>query len=717
MKKIKLLPVCLLLLFALAQAQKKPAQKKDQPSMEEMMKQLQKEMEADPEMKKAMEEMGMMDMLKQVEKTTKAPGVKNVDMKAVAAADINKIPSKPSTLPIPPTPASKEQLKTYLKPFMQSTDAAIKPEHKSAITAHLNKGKETGVIAMAYLTQRELDKALYLLLNACIANPDDYASLNNLGAFMTMSGYAHKSLPILQYMQKQFPKSPTLLNNLGQAWLSLGYLDKAEKFLIDALKEDKKQTQATYSLAVVAKHQGNKTKCIDYVKQTIENGGSTPDALGMLASEAQETDFAKLLRPGYERYYKKDHAITKRFRLPPVPASYAEALTTYVEVETFFQNMDETTNEAQVRGQEMSQALQQQRLQIQQSQNNELIAMMKNPGDIGALQKHYLKYNHPLHAQAHFMLSSIYNPAFSTSYPARMQREEEKLADGEKKLLKSLEGLQKQRSALLKEAGKLEGGEGRGEEEEQIQRLFDQACEIQRDYESQFLSGKATLANQYVHNMEDLLNQKLQEEIFWLLIRGYPADPTASVYIAYTSYLSGINGLKKVYPHVFELTPPCGEKGADYIDIDRKLQQWEADHCQVSWGFDVKVFKGKLDCSGMKMQVNYGFASVEYGQTQDPATWETSSHTISTEVGAKKEFEVGKTLTGEVGGSVKTTVTIDKGGNISEITVGGSVGAGISGPVGSARVELGSAEVSLSSGFNSSGPSVNPLSTSFLRGK
>src|SRR5690606_4201269 len=114
-------------------------------SMEEMMKQLQKEMEADPEMKKAMEENGVMDMLKQVEKTTKAAGVKNVDINAMAVADINKIPAKPSSLPIHPTPVSKEQLKTYLQPFMQSTDAAIKPEHRSTITAHLNKGKETGV--------------------------------------------------------------------------------------------------------------------------------------------------------------------------------------------------------------------------------------------------------------------------------------------------------------------------------------------------------------------------------------------------------------------------------------------------------------------------------------------------------------------------------------------------------------------------------------------
>ncbi len=716
MKKITLLPVCLILFVALAQAQKKPAQKKDQPSMEEMMKQLQKEMEADPEKKKAMEENGVMDMLKQVEKTTKAAGVKNVDINAMAVADINKIPAKPSSLPIHPTPVSKEQLKTYLQPFMQSTDAAIKPEHRSAITAHLNKGKETGVIAMAYLTQRELDKALYLLLNACIANPDDYASLNNLGAFMTMSGYAHKSLPLLHYVQKQFPQSATLLNNLGQAWLSLGYLDKAEKFLKDALKADKKQTQASYSLAVMAKHQGNKAKCVEYVKQTIENGGSTPDALGMLASEAQGTDFAKLLRPRYERYYKKDHAIIKRFRLPPVPASYGEALNSYEEVETFFQNLDETTNEALVRGEELSLALQQQRQQIQKSQNNELTAMMKNPGDPGALQRHYIKYNHPLQTQAHFMLSSISNPAFSTSYAARMQREEENMANGEKKLIKSLEGLQQQRSALLQAASKLEGGEGRGEEEEQIQRLLDQACEIQRDYESQFLSGKATLANQYLHNMEDLLNQKLQEEIFWLLIVGYPADPTASVFTAYTSYLSGINRLKNIYPNVFELTPPCGEKGPGYIDIVRKLQQWEADHCQVSWGFDVGAFKGNFNCNGMKMQMNFGVASIEYGQTQDPATWETSSHTISTEVGAKKEFEVGKTLTGEVGGSVKTTVTIDKGGHISEVTVGGSVGAGISGPIGSAGVELGSAEITLSGGFNSSGPSVNPISSSFLRG-
>ncbi|HRQ50579.1 MAG TPA: hypothetical protein PLR74_08595, partial [Agriterribacter sp.] len=164
-----------------------------------------------------------------------------------------------------------------------------------------------------------------LLLNACLTDQEDYASMNNLGAFLTISGYAHKSLPLLQYVQKHFPQSPTLLNNLGQAWLSLGYLDKADKFLKEALKEDKSQTHASYSLAVMAKHQGNKAKCIDYVKQTIENGGNTTEALNMLMNEDPGADITAMIRAKYKPYYKKDHAITKRFRVPPIPGSYAQA--------------------------------------------------------------------------------------------------------------------------------------------------------------------------------------------------------------------------------------------------------------------------------------------------------------------------------------------------------------------------------------------------------
>jgi len=621
MKKFTLLLVSFLVFAALAQAQKKPVKKNEAGSMEEQMKELKKQMESmDPEERKIMEEMGMFDLLNQVEKTTQEAEKMGVDINAMAAADPQKIPAKPSGLPIPTTPVSKEQLKAYLQPLMQSTDAAIKPGHKAEIAKHLNKGKETGEIAMGYFINKELDKALYLLLNACLTDAEDYVSLNNLGAFMTISGYAHKSLPILQYVQKQFPQTPpTLLNNLGQAWLSLGYVDNAEKFLKDALKADSTQTQASFSLAVVAKHQGNTAKCIDYIKQTIENGGSTPDAISMLANEDPGADMLESIRGGYKVYYNKSHAITKRFRAPAVPGTYGAAVASYNEVETFFQDLHHTSNEAAVIAAQMTEELEQQRAKIYQAQNRDLANLMKNPGDQGALLRHHLKYNHPLKAVATLMMASMYNSAYSTSFEARLRREEDNRVQKDKQLLESLAGIEKSRAAILREAGKLEGGEN-GDEELKLEQMYSRACALEQDYQNQLLAGRAAIANQYVHNMEDLLNQKLQEEIFWLLIAGYPADPTASVYQAYASYLKGINGLKKVYPDAPLLAPPCKEDALKFSPIKGKLQQWEADHCNVSWGFDVKVFKGKFDCIGMKMQINYGPGSVEYGVTQNPAT-------------------------------------------------------------------------------------------------
>lgn len=677
-----MLLACFLAFAALAQAQKKPTKKNGAESMEDVMKQLQEEMGADPEMKKFMEESGMLDMLKQVEQTTKDAGMHGVDIAEMAATlDAKKILDKPSGLPILPAPVSKEQLKAYLQPLMQSTEAAIKADHKAEITQHLNKGKETGEIAMGYFVNREMDKALYLLLNACLTDAEDYVSLNNLGAFMTISGYAHKSLPILQYVQKQFPQTPpTLLNNLGQAWLSLGHIDKAGNFLNDALKADSTQSEAAFSLAAVANHQGNTAKCIDMLKQSIESGGGTPDAIGMLANLDPETNIAALIRPHYRRYYKKDHAITKRFRPPAVPDSYGQAMTAYEELETFFQNLNVTANEAQATLTEMDEAHQQQRMKIQQAQNRDLTEMMKTPGDIGALYRHNLKYNHPLQAHAHFVLAEMYNSNYSTSFVARMQREEEKLAESDRKLLVSLQGIQAARGALLKEASQLEGGEN-GEEELRLEDLFNQACALQQEYQTQLLAGRATFANLYVHNMEDLLNQKLQEEIFWLLVHGYPADPTTSVYRAYATYLSGIDGLKKVYPFVHELSPPCKEEFPRLTSISGKLQQWEADHCNVSWGFDVKVVKGRFDCSGMKMQVGIGAAGMEYAATQNPATWEITSHTISAEAGAKKQFELAPGTKAEVGATVGGSLSFDAGGNLTGGTVKASAGAGVSADV------------------------------------
>ncbi|WP_449439546.1 hypothetical protein [Pedobacter steynii] len=53
----------------------------------------------------------------------------------------------------------------------------------------MDKGAETGKYAMVFWTHNELDDIVPAF--QCTYNPDDYVSINNLGALLTLSGYAH----------------------------------------------------------------------------------------------------------------------------------------------------------------------------------------------------------------------------------------------------------------------------------------------------------------------------------------------------------------------------------------------------------------------------------------------------------------------------------------------------------------------------------------------
>lgn len=710
-----MLLICFIAFSVSVQAQKKPAKKSEPESLEVQLKELKKQLEeADPEERKIMEEMGLLDMIKNLEKQMgqlKQSGQYDKVMEEaanMAMINPNKIPDKPSALVVPATPVGKEQLKAYLQPIMRNTEAAIKPNHKAAIAKHLNKGKETGVIGMGYFANNELDKALYLLLNASITNPEDYASLNNLGALITMSGYAHKSLPILQYVQQTFPQSPTLLNNIGQAWLSLGQIDKAEKFLKDALAKDEENAEAAYSLALVAQHKGNPKLCATYATQAAKHCAS-PEITGLILEYAPDTDIASLVRPRFKQFYKTPD-ITKQIKLLSAPMSYSEQESRKGELLQFIEDLKVTHEQTEsIADKLMSNWAEENQKYIQAMQQSSL--KLQSPEDV---KKHMQKFApHPLKYLATIMIGSMHNPLLEDSYASRIRKEQMAKSQRHKDLLASLSGIDNQITATYKQMDKLEpecDGEG---ENKGCEGLRQQLCQLNNQRARQYNNGLGENRNRHIDIMEQLLNERLREEIFWTIIAEYPKDPKPMLYDAYNRYLSD---LKQVGEY-FGLTAPfCTENNEEKISKNGKLRQWELDHCNFSFGFNALVVGGKMDCSGMKMYVELGAGKVEYGESINPATWETTGRSISVEAGKSKEFEVTKNIKAEAGASVKTTVKFDGSGNISDIAVRGSVGASVSGPMGgSVGAELGSAEVSLRGGFNSSGPSVNSPGSSFLR--
>lgn len=628
------------------------------------------------------------------------------------SGDPNKISATVSKLAIPSTPADKEKLIAYLKPFFLTTQNAMNPAHIKSVESLMNQKNITGKYAMVFWTHNELDKALYLLENACITNPEDYLSINNLAALLTMTGYAHKALPLLLYAQKVLPESGTLLSNIGQAYLSLGYVDKAKTYLMSAIEKDTSNAESYRSMAMIAKSQGNNKLCGEYLVKTIANGGATSEAINLLNQVAPGTDLSETIRNRFKQFYK-DHSITKQFLLPPVPGSYSAATDNYLDIDTYFKNLDATITAAEKTGRELLKENENQiknSLQKRSDQIKQLVSNAGKPGYAQSLKSLKSSLSNPLMAQGAIMMASIDNPQYSKSYLSRMKDEMGKRDNSEAELKANLKlDFDNKINALIKEQKKLNDGEGMDAENVRMVEIEKELCKLKQGRQDKWLEKIAEINNQYIHNVEDLLNQRLQEYLFWnTIVMQSQQDPTAVNYSYYVQYLKDLESLKSLYPYYVDggFSRPCGANLEENKSAG-KIHEWEREHCDVDINIDLKVTSGNMNCEGWSVSVDFKEGSFAYTRSIDPVTWETTGHSISAKAGKDKEFEITKNIKGKIGASVETTIKFDGNMNPVDLGVKGTVGAEASGPYGGkAGMDLFTEEISVKGGFNAAGPPI-----------
>lgn len=635
------------------------------------------------------------------------------------------IPDKATGLKIAATPQNKTQLTAYLSPIFTEADKLIKPESRTAVKNYLNKGEMTGKYAMVFWTHNELDKALYLLLNACITNPDDLVSLNNLGSLLTISGYAHKSLPLLLYVQKLLPANGTIANNTGQAFLSLGSVDKAQSMLQTAVTKDSNNAEAYRSLALIANKQGNTTLCAGYLEKAIAHGGATSvniNLLQKLSPNADKSAMYNSIRGRFQQFYK-DHSITRRFIIPEIPDSYESAVAAYAGINTFFLNLDVTISEAKKAANNYSKEYEKQltdNMNKRMAQAQQIAANAGKPGAAKMVQDMKAGLTVPFIAQAGIMLNAIDNPQYSVSYISRMKKEAENRLNSENTLKESLKmDFDNKIDALQKEYQKLNTGEAQNAANARALQIEKEICQLKTDKQNTWLKKSAEINNQFIRNMEDLLNQRLQEYLFWNTIAMQQMqDPTPVNYQAYVGYLNEIYRFRSFFPFYTDggFSKPCG----DYLKADNKtkgkIQVWEKEHCEVDFGFDAKIVSGKMNCEGFTVSGDLKAGEFSYTKNYDPVTWETTGHSFSAKAGKDKEFEITKNIGGKIGASVETTIKFDGNMNPVDLIVQGSAGASASGPYGGGvSADLGSVTVSVNGGFNSAGPGFTGFGSNFLK--
>lgn len=266
-----------LMLFALicnAQQKPKPKEKEKAPSQSEidaMMKEAQMELnKMSPEDKKMLDSMGI-----------KMPGMGSIPkftdqqyQDAMNEGEFSipkKDPARISSVRM--KPMSSSELAFYIKSTAtrveQRMDAKKLAAGKEAYTAVKAKYKEPGAvstIASGYWMMGVLQPAIYLMGRACQDDPANPDHLNNYAAFLTMARAEELALPILIKLNKDYPKNSTILNNMGHAWLGLGDVDRAEKYLDSAIALFPNHSQANFTKAMIAKSKGNNSRALTLLK-------------------------------------------------------------------------------------------------------------------------------------------------------------------------------------------------------------------------------------------------------------------------------------------------------------------------------------------------------------------------------------------------------------------------------------------------------------------
>jgi hypothetical protein len=183
---------------------------------------------------------------------------------------------------------------------------------------------------LANLTQQ----SIYIMGKVCSENAVDANNLNNYAALLTNHGVEQGAIPILNYLNRKFAKSPVVTSNLSVAWMGLGDMKTAEKYADSCIRFfPGNAAQAHYVKAVVKESEGNRQSAIDELKQSIGEVYSADKAgqLRKMGGHLKAADHKKKL--------PADALGLSRFNFPTLPKTYETALNSKLEWETFYKNL------------------------------------------------------------------------------------------------------------------------------------------------------------------------------------------------------------------------------------------------------------------------------------------------------------------------------------------------------------------------------------------
>ena len=277
--KMNLLTMVFMLMcfFAFAQQKQKPKAKDEPPTqkeLEEMMKEAQEEVDnMSEEDKKMMKEMGIkipsMNDVPQVTDQQLASAWEDENL-VIPKRDATRIASIPKKVTSDRLPAFLTALRKEITPLLDADAANAGDKLYFFLIEKSVEKEDMGNVATYLWTFGKAQLAIHLMSRVCVEAPS-INNLSNYASMLSMLGAGHLAIPVLENINRQVPKNPIILNNLGQAWFDLGEIASAEKYLDSAVAIFPFHPQANFTKAAISESKGNKTQAVGALKKSIKH--------------------------------------------------------------------------------------------------------------------------------------------------------------------------------------------------------------------------------------------------------------------------------------------------------------------------------------------------------------------------------------------------------------------------------------------------------------
>lgn len=135
------------------------------------------------------------------------------------------------------------------------------------------------VKASEYQNTGNLSQARDIYVELLQENPDDANAMHLLGMLAHQAGDSEQGISLINNAIGLIPDFPLYLNNLGQIYLSLQQLDKAEELFLKATRIDTEMAAPLYGLAECYRRGGDLQRAANYLEYVLEREPEHVDAI------------------------------------------------------------------------------------------------------------------------------------------------------------------------------------------------------------------------------------------------------------------------------------------------------------------------------------------------------------------------------------------------------------------------------------------------------